>query len=570
DFRGRLSGSNEEKELAQQIAGLFKKWKLTPIISNGKSQSFIQSFEIITGTKLSGTNNFFLNNKPLLSEKEYRPLSLSQSGSFKSEAMSFVGYGIKAPATDKFATYDSYEKVDIKNKWAVMFKDLPSKIDKNYRNHLLPFARLAHKITLAQKLGAHGVIFIDSTDLSTKAYLSKMKYEGAPTNLPVIEITLEKFLSAFNLTESQYTKIKETLESNQPLESLGETCFAKGEINLQLDKKMASQIIGMIPAAKTADRKLKSIIIGAHMDHLGQGEIGNSLATTQEQSTIHFGADDNASGDTGVLELAHYFSAHRNKLKRNIYFALWSAEEMGVLGSHYFTEDWEKTKNRKINQDFWFALNMDMIGRFKDKLYIQGVGSSKGWTHIIEPIAVKNQIPISIQYDPYLPTDSISFYLKEIPAINFFTGVHSDYHTPRDTADKINFDGLAGIINLVKDFTEQTLITPEKEITYEKVEGSSKIKEGGRSFRIYLGTIPDYSQEGVKGVRISGVSKNSPAEKAGLQAKDIIVEFNGQPVDSINDYVFGLQTAVPKKEIAIKIMRANELVTLKITPELKQ
>jgi S1-C subfamily serine protease len=145
-----------------------------------------------------------------------------------------------------------------------------------------------------------------------------------------------------------------------------------------------------------------------------------------------------------------------------------------------------------------------------------------------------------------------------------------DYHSPRDTAEKINFEGLVSTVNLVKSFVEEISKVDGNQLKFEKVEGSSRAKGGERSFRIYLGTVPDYSQEGVQGVRISGVSKNSPAEKAGIQSKDIIVEFNGKPIDSIHDYVFGLQSAEPKKEISIKVKRANQTVELKITPEIKE
>lgn len=572
EFNGRLSGSEEEKELSQQISVLFKKWNLSAVNLKNSKNSYLHHFDIITGIELTGENKFLLNNNPLTLSKDYRPLSLSKSGNFSSAPLVFAGYGITAPPTDKVKGYNSYEKLDVKGKWVVIFKDLPSKVSKDLRHHLLPFARLPHKITLAKNLGAAGVIFIDNVNLTTRSYLSKPKFEGAPTALPAIELTLERFLEAFNLTDEQFSKIQISLENNQEVESLSEkTTFASGSINLKLNKKVATQLIGYIPAPK-ANKKAnkKAVLIGAHMDHLGQGEIGNSLATANEPSPIHFGADDNASGVTGVLELAHYYSQNRKKLKQDLYFALWSAEEMGVLGSQNFADNWEEINKKKFSDEFMVALNMDMIGRLTDKLYIQGVGSSLGWNRIVEMLSIKENIPLSVQKDPYLPTDSITFYLKDIPSISFFTGVHSDYHSPRDTSDKINHEGLVATIKLVQAFVEEISKTESHLLKFEKVEGSSRAKGGERSFRIYLGTIPDYSQEGVQGVRISGVSKNSPAEKAGIQSKDIIVEFNGKPIDSIHDYVFGLQAAEPKKEVSIKVKRLNEIVDLKITPEVKE
>ncbi len=392
DFNGRLSGSDEEKELSSQIALLFKKWNLSSLQLKNEKNSFLHQFDIITGIELTGENKFNLNNKPLTLAKDYRPLSLSKSGTFPTAPLVFAGYGITAPATDKVKAYNSYEKVEIKDKWVVILKDLPSKVDKELRNHLLPYSRLPHKITLAKNLGAAGVIFIDNVNLSTKTYLSKPKFEGAPTALPTIELTLEKFLESFNLTDEQFSKIQVALENNQDLEPLGDkSAFANGIISLKLNKKIATQLIGFIPAAKGKATK-KALLIGAHMDHLGQGEIGNSLATSTETSPIHFGADDNASGVTGVLELAHYYSQNRKNLKQDIYFALWSAEEMGVLGSQNFAETWEEITKKKISDQFQVALNMDMIGRLSDKLYIQGVGSSMGWNKIIEGLAAQTNL----------------------------------------------------------------------------------------------------------------------------------------------------------------------------------
>lgn len=564
DFNGRLSGSLEEKELNAEITQLFKNWNLKTL---SYLKTYEQNFEIITGIELVENNSLSVNNQTWTLGKDFKPLSLSQSGKFKGEALVFAGYGIKAPASESLKAYDSYENKNVKDKWVVIFKDLPSKISKDLRNHLLPYARIAHKITLLKNLGARGVLFVDSSLISQKDVLSKTKFDGSQTGIPVVEITLDKFLEIFNLTEEQYSKILINLDNNQDAEAIPEKAISlEAEVNLKLQKKLATQIIGYIEAGKKTN---KSILIGAHMDHLGQGEIGNSLANSNDSTPIHFGADDNASGVTGVLELAHYFSKNRHKLQYNTYFALWSGEEMGVLGSHYFADNWEEVTKKKLNEEFIVTLNMDMIGRLQNHLQIQGIGSSGSWPALIEELALQNQISVIAQKDPYLPTDSITFYLKDIPSISFFTGVHTDYHSPRDIYEKINYEGLIQVVKLVKAFTEKINQLPADHLKFEKVEGAERSKGSERSFRIYLGTIPDYSQEGVTGVRVSGVSKNSPAEKAGILAKDIIVEFNGKTIESIHDYVFGLQSAEPKKEITIKIRRGVDTVSLKITPELK-
>lgn len=565
---GRLPGSAEEIELTKDISGVFKKWGLGSPKAK-RLENFLHHFDIVTGIELKQKNSLTINQKSYELNREYRPVSLSKIGSFEAKPFIFVGYGLKASATDTLAAINDYEKIDVKDKWVILFKDYPTQISKELRNHVIPFSSLAHKITVAKNMGAYGVIAIDNPNLINKEKITSMRFDGAPTGLPALEISLKVFLELMNLTDEQYGALKIALEKNEPVEKIeNKNIKISAAIDFDLQKKVAKQVIGFIKAQSTAAR---SLIIGAHMDHLGKGDVGNSLATSEDITSIHFGADDNASGVSAVLELAHYYSQPQNKkkLKHNLYFALWSAEEMGVLGSKAFIEDFETENKTKLKDSFLASINLDMVGRLKDKLQVQGAGSSQQWGRLAEQISLRTQLPLSVQSDPYLPTDAISFYLAEIPSISLFTGVHSDYHTPRDTAEKINYPGLLKITQVTQQFIHEIATLGSVQLNYEKVEGGVRAQGAERSFRIYLGTIPDYSQEGVKGVRISGVSKNSPAEKGGILAKDIIIEFNGKSIDSIHDYVFSLQGAEPNREVALKIRRSNEVITLKVTPTLK-
>ncbi|MCX7978841.1 MAG: M28 family peptidase, partial [Bdellovibrionaceae bacterium] len=329
-----------------------------------------------------------------------------------------------------------------------------------------------------------------------------------------------------------------------------------------------TDVIARLPASGR-----RGVLIGAHGDHLGLGEVSSSLADVRERNLPHIGADDNASGVAGVLELAHFFAELRRKaparIRQDIYFAIWSAEELGVLGSSYFAETWRHPSQKKFNEFFTAALNMDMIGRLRERLLVQGVGSGPEWRTLAEKIALKHNIPLGLMDDPFAPTDSMAFYVAGIPSINFFTGSHAEYHTPRDTEELINYPGLVDTIKVVAAFTGDLVSSEKAKVTWQKVESSRKPLEG-RSFRIYLGTIPDYSQDGVKGVRISGVSKNSPAEKAGLQAKDVIVELAGTTIENIYDYVYTLQSMEPDKDTLIKVRRSDRIVELNIVPKLKE
>ena len=213
---------------------------------------------------------------------------------------------------------------------------------------------------------------------------------------------------------------------------------------------------------------------------------------------------------------------------------------------------------------------MDMIGRLRDQLQIQGVGSAKQWLGLSEEVALVTGVPLAVTADPYLPTDSMSFYVAGIPSITFFTGSHEEYHSPRDTPETINYPGLVRSIGVVKSFAEKLATVSASVVQYEKVEGNPGQKMEGRSFRIYLGTIPDYSQEGVKGVRISGASKNSPAEKAGIKTGDVIIEFSKTKIENLYDYVYTLQAVKPNILTKMTVLRDGKKIDLDILPLLKE
>jgi C-terminal processing protease CtpA/Prc len=226
-------------------------------------------------------------------------------------------------------------------------------------------------------------------------------------------------------------------------------------------------------------------------------------------------------------------------------------------------------KVASLKEDVVAYLNMDMIGRLRDSLIIQGVGSAKGWKDLFEKNALQTSVAVSLQEDPYQPTDSMALYLGEIPSINFFTGAHAEYHTPKDTFELINFKGLNSVLNFIKDTVVTIQAGKKAPLEYQKTEGGMKKMEN-RTFRVYLGTIPDYSQEGVKGVRISGVTQNGPSEKAGIKGGDVIVELDKMKVNNLYDYVYVLQSMKPQVKTTIKVLRNGDVKELEITPLLKE
>lgn len=573
EMQGRATGSPEEKIYTKKIAELFKVWGLKPALG----KDFIQTFEFVSSVTTTDKNTMQFKgrfDKKLALGQDYQILSYSKTGKFPEAPVVFAGFGITAAATDKLPAFDSYKDIDVVGKWVLVLDGSPDLTDKEARNNLTTYSRPQHKVTVAKNLGAAGIIFVSDVGLKS------VKFEGSlsDSSLPVIKISEKVANDLLKKSDhssqfASYTRLVELFEKSQVTQGfLLSSQYLGGEIDLKFDKSIGHNVIGRLDP-KGATSKSKALLIGAHGDHLGRGEnTGSSLALPEEKGQIHPGADDNASGVTGVLELANYFSSPKNlsQLKKPLYFAVWTGEETGILGSSSFVKEWESQTKTKMNQKFEAAINMDMIGRLRETIQVGGVSSAKEWTGLSEEVGLITGQNLVLTTDPYLPTDSMTFYLADIPSISFFTGSHPEYHSPRDTAATINYPGLVKVINVVQTYIQKLASVKANLMNYEKVEGNSKKHLEGRSFRIYLGTIPDYSQEGVKGVRISGVAKNSPAEKAGLKSKDVIVEFNASKIENLYDYVYTLQAVKANAATKIKVSRGDQILELDITPALKE
>jgi len=296
-----------------------------------------------------------------------------------------------------------------------------------------------------------------------------------------------------------------------------------------------------------------TIVIGAHYDHLGLGHDKNSLDVSPE-GKIHHGADDNASGTSGVIELARYFANNKKKEPFNFLFICFSGEELGLLGSKKYVEK-PDVELSKIN----YMINLDMVGRLNDstkKLMVYGVGTSPVWVPLI------NKTPSSLimvkDSSGMGPSDQTSFYLKGIPVLHFFSGQHSDYHKPTDTEDKINYPGQVQILEYIIKLIENTF-------KYDKLEFlKTRNPDMGRSsFKVSLGVMPDYTYDG-KGMRIDGVSDNKPAIKAGVQPGDIIIQLGTHPVSDVKEYMKALGNFNKGDKTTIEVLRNGEHVKLNV------
>ncbi|MGE4131188.1 MAG: M28 family peptidase, partial [Bdellovibrionales bacterium] len=558
-FAGRMTGSPQEPEylgtIAEHMAGI----GLKPVGGN-----YMQAFEFTDGVRLGVKNQAQLKGSgtstALPVDVDWIPTSDSKLGPTPEAQIVFAGYGIVAPSDQGQPAYDAYEGLDVKGRWALVFDGIPNEISNERRYHLNFYSRIAHKALAARQAGAIGLLVIDDAN-SSKPLALKFEGRGAQAALPILRLSPRIADQLLTFTGQSREDWTEKLSQGEVAGATVKAWMLKARVDLQFTRNRAHNVVGIlrVPGAT------KSVVIGAHGDHLGQGQTGHSLAKGDQRGLAHPGADDNASGVAAVLSMAkditQKYQARQITLRQNIVFAIWSGEEVGILGS---TDFLQKNPVGPISA----YINLDMVGRLRDHLIVQGVGSAQDWTTWLEPVAQRAPVSIKLQSDPYLPTDALSFYLKRIPAISFFTGAHPEYHTPADKPELINSAGLLAVAGVVQDLAVELAGEANPALRYQKVESTDRGNGGGRGFRLYLGTIPDYSSETQAGVKISGTSKNSPAEKAGLKPGDVIVELGGIKINTMNDYVYCLQALKADAPAKMRVLRAGAETTLEIVPKL--
>jgi len=564
-LKGRMTGSLEEQKLSVEIANWFESVGLKPYFTSG----YLQPFEFVAKVEPGQNNQLVLKlekERVLKFGQDYSPYGFSGRGAFDFSKVSFAGYGLVIPPSEKYAGYNSYQDLDVKGKWVLVFRDIPQDIPNDKRIYFNQFSRLHHKALVAKQKGALGLLVAKGPLSPSRKELGDLRLDGAGADaaIPIISVSDQvaaQIVSQSKIDLSTWQKVLDKGELRSVSELAGVEVSAR--VDLVEQKSKGVNVIALLPQKGAQS----TVVIGAHGDHLGLGQAGNSLATGNLIGQPHLGADDNASGMAVVMalarELSHY-QAKGGRLPFHVAFAIWSGEEIGLLGSRDFLKKKQPFPIRAY-------LNFDMVGRLRDHLIVQGVASAKGWKAWLEPYMVTAPFRIQFQDDPYVPTDAMAFYLKEIPILSFFTGAHAEYHTPLDAPETVNYQGLELIKNFSKDLIIKlgdTLSKNPKAISYQKVENSGQMNN--RRFRVFLGTIPDYAQEKIKGVRISGTSKDSPAEKAGLKPGDVITAVDQIKIDNLYDYVYVLQALKPNEPIKINFMRQGKSGEVEVTPQLRE
>jgi len=487
-------------------------------------------------------------------------LSFSDSGSVTGNVV-FAGYGLVVPDSQNFG-YDSYQGLDVKDKIVVVLRYFPEDADQKTRAVLARYADLRYKAQAARQRGAKGMIVITGPRSPNAGNVVPMSFDTAIAGSGLVAVSIDGANAAaiFKTAGKELDAVQKELDSGNPHVA----GFAMPNLQVTIEAKIireqqtGNNVVAYLPASTATTGVMKPwVAVGAHYDHLGRGGAGNSLADKAEMNQIHHGADDNASGTATVLNIADALA--KQPRKRNLLIGFWSGEELGLLGSNAFVN------KPPVPLDQVAAyLNFDMVGRVSDnKLTVQATGTSATWPKLLEQANVAAGFDLVLQEDPYQPTDVGSFNTASVACLTFFTGAHQEYHKPSDTADKINYEDLDRVGEFASAIVKR-LIDANDAPQFTKVE--QKTDTGGRAgLRLFTGTIPDYATD-VKGLLLGGVIGGGPAEQAGLQKGDIIIEIAGQSITNIYDYTYALELLKIGQPAKVIYMRGKDRRETTLTP----
>ena len=568
-FGGREAGSEGERLAGAYIAAQLARIGAKPL--PGRSDMF-QPFEFTAGSRDGGstvtvTQGAAPTGKTTAFRTGVQALSFSDDARVSGEIV-FAGYGIVVPEAQNFG-YDSYAGLDVKDKVVVVLRYFPEDADTQTKSILARYSDLRYKAMAARQRGAKAMLVVTGPRSPNAGQLVPMTFDTAIAGSGIPAASIAALVSdAIFAGQKPLAEVQKEFDSGNPHVS----GFPIPGVTISLDTKVVREkrtgrnVVAYLPASGSGNGIQKPwIAIGAHYDHLGRGTNGNSLATRDEAGRAHLGADDNASGTAAVLAIAERLS--KQPRRRNLLIALWSAEEIGLIGSAAFVNAAsapDKTRVAPALDQIAAYINFDMVGRMHDnKLAAQATGSSPVWTSMLERANVAAGFDLAVQTDPYQPTDVATFNQAGIPSLNFTTGAHTDYHKPSDTADKIDYEDLDRIAEMAAAIARR-LMDADEAPQFTKVEQSSQTA-GRTGLRVFTGTVPDYATE-VKGLLLSGVIGGGPAENAGLQKGDIIIEIAGQSIANIYDYTYALELLKIDQPVKVVYMRGNERRETTMTP----
>ena len=639
ELGGRLTGTEGERMATAYVASYLDGLGFVPA---GERGSYFQEFEFPAGSEILPATTAVIHGEPLTLDVDYRPLVFSGDAEMEADEVIFAGYGMQVPpsdsgdrspedrADDEVAGgdddsgddsaddvnagagsiadllgdgYDSYVHLNVEGRYVMVLRDMPQNISPELRQRMARYSSPRRKAAIARDLGAKGILFVTGPTSGVKNQLIRFDTAASGAKISLAAVSISDEVAQRILGDD------DDMDLGNLQRSLDDGSMAMGMLieetpiaittSIQRNTGTGRNVIARLPATGDAGAPVQYpvVMVGAHIDHLGRGGGGNSLARDDEQEQIHFGADDNASGVAAMLEIAQSLAAARRsgnlEVRRDLMVAAWSGEELGLFGSQAFIGDVESLLSDapvpRVDPDSTEArvaaahgmttdaaplgdviaayFNLDMVGRLEEKLIVQGIGSSPGF----EAEVRRRNVPVGLDLSldktaTRLPTDASSFVARDVPILSLFTGAHEDYHTPRDTADKLDYESMTDIARL-GGLIVRGWLTADQPPPFELDEGESAGQEVPRArLTAYLGTIPDYVPSEVVGLKLSGVSKGGPADLAGVAGGDVIVRLAGKKIEGIYDYTYAIEALKIGQEVEIVVVRGDKTVPMRITP----
>lgn len=559
EMRGRGTGTPGLERAARFLAGEFKKAGAGPAPG---AKDYFQRFAVTINASLGSRNALTAHlpagPKRLKAGVDFQPFNFSGSGRLSGDVV-FAGYGITAPEYG----YDDYAGLDVNGKIVLVVRHEPQEFDeksvfagKNYTRH----AQLDSKAVNAKMHGAKAVLFVNDvpnhTDADTLDRFSR-NVGPAHSDLPFVQVTAavaEEWLGLAGVTLRDWIReVDGDLKPrSRPLSGL--------KVELSADVRREARHVPNVVAYLPGETD-EHLIIGAHYDHLGMGE-QSSMSPNEAGKVVHPGADDNASGTAGLIELAHYF-AKLPARKRGVLFIAFAAEEIGLIGSAHYAGNPLLPLDRAVAM-----INMDMIGRMQEeRVYVGGSGTGTTLEQILNAAKASHGLKVeATDQGGYGSSDHMSFYIKRVPVLFFFSGIHNDYHRPSDTWDKVNHEGAARILNLIGDIGARLLAAEARpeyvRLTDTRPQASASASMGGGG--AWFGSVPDMSSN-AGGFRLADVRDGSPAHKAGLLPGDVVIEFAGKPVASLMEFTYVLRAHKPGDTVRVKWRRGDQEMESEVT-----
>jgi len=532
DLEGRAVASAGERCAGDYLAARFAELGLEPA---GRQGNYFQPFAVRKGAELGPGNLLSAAGRTYDLGTDWIPLGFSAMADFDG-ALVYGGHGLGSPGNPE----DRYAHIDISGRVVVVESGDPDAA------HGSSFRADPHfKATVAAGRGASGILVLQSGEAGPAADAQLPRPEGETRAVLPIPVAVVAAGAAESVRAAA-----------------GEEAAARLRTDVRPTEAEARNVVALLRGSHPTLRD-EYIVVGAHYDHLGLGGEG-SLAP--DERTIHNGADDNASGTAALVEIAAAL-AQGPPLDRSVLFAAFTGEERGLWGSARFVAEPPVALERVVAM-----LNLDMVGRVvDDRLTVFGFGTAAEWDEVVDAANASLEAPLSIGKAPdgYGPSDHASFYGEGIPVLHFFSNTHADYHRPTDDWNKINAEGLERVAALTAAVTRRlaaggadaVALTPIEQEQPSPAGGASPSSSSSSGYGPYLGTIPDMTPRDF-GLRLTGVREGSPAEEAGLEAGDVVVEFDGREIGDIYAYTYALRDHQPGDEVTIVVERDGERLTV--------